>query len=338
MTSNSDNGHTREYWAQQAADALIDDLQANGGVGTTAAQREPRPTPRRRDAVLGHAATVVSSLGANNAAGTEALITATGSGNTPFKTGMATGAADLTANKRMTDTCPVCRSSSDALPVGWAGLNPDGTSTTNPPWANTSGSQRPTLADGTAFLAAADQIFSIAVGTPGVGSGSSLVDTALMQALAKPNDANHYRNIVDSSGLPAFFANIFSTIACTGTLQIPKTVSDGTNFPGGTFGFSVDCGAAGWFTPTIDVAAGGATGSTTVSGIADAASCTVSETLTPSAGSGWSWGTATYATNPVAVVSGKTAQLTVANCADLQLCPAPLEHQVGDRDGLQQGR
>ena len=36
MTSNSDNSHTREYWAQQAADALINDLQANGGVGTTA--------------------------------------------------------------------------------------------------------------------------------------------------------------------------------------------------------------------------------------------------------------------------------------------------------------
>jgi len=38
------------------------------------------------------------------------------------------------------------------------------------------------VTDGTNFRAAADQIFSIAVGTAGVGSGSNLVDTALMQA------------------------------------------------------------------------------------------------------------------------------------------------------------
>ncbi len=211
MTSNSNNGHTREYWAQQAAFTLIDALQANGGVGTGAATSSGG---RHRVGVTqfsGTTASVVSALASHDAAGTKPLITSTGNGNTPFKTGMSTGAADLTSHARGTDfgltVQHVIVFLSDGRP------NPDGSSSNNPPWANTGGSQRPTQSDGNTFRGSADQVFSIAVGSGG-GSGSNLVDLALMQALAKPNDSAHYTNIVDSSRLPAFFASVFQTIAC----------------------------------------------------------------------------------------------------------------------------
>ena len=313
MTSNSDNGQTRAYWAKQAADALIDDLDANGGVGTTS-----DPTSgRHRVGVTqfsGTTATVVSSLGANNAAGTEALITATGNGNTPFKTGMATGAADLTANKRTTDSLSKLLVSHVIVFLSDGTPNPDSTTGTTPPWTDVTTSQRPTQADGTAFLAAADQIFSIAVGSG--GSGSNLVDTALMKALAKPSpDAVHYANIVDSSKLGDFFANIFTTIACpvSGSLEITTTASDGTDFPGGAFAFSVDCGTGGTYPATIDVAPGATTGNATVSGIAQGASCSVRQTSTPDAGLGWTWGTPVITGSPATIAAGQTAQVGVSD-------------------------
>jgi len=204
MTTNSDNGQTREYWAQQAADALIDALQANGGVGTGAASSVVGTLHRVGVTEFsGTTATVVSSLGANNAAATKSLITVTGSGGTPFKTGMATGAADLTSHRRGSDFGLLVRHVIVFLSDGRP--NPDSTTGTTPPWTDVTTSQRPTQDDGAAFLAAADQVFSVAVGSG--GNGSSQVDLALMQALAKPNDPNHYTNIVNSSGLPAFFAN-----------------------------------------------------------------------------------------------------------------------------------
>ena len=292
MTSNSNNGHTREYWAQQAAFTLIDRLQANGGVGTGAASSTTGT--RHRVGVTqfsGTTASVVSALASRDAAGTKALITSLGSGNTPFKLGMSTGAGDLTGHMRTTDfglaVQHIVIFLSDGRP------NPDGGSST----------QRPTASEILAFQNQADQVFSIAVGSG--GSGSNQVDLALMQSLAKPNDASHSRNIVDLSGLPAFFDTIFSTIACTGSPTITKTVTDGASFPGGQFDFSVACGTANLITASIALGAGATTGSTTVSGIVDGAFCTVSEKSTlPDAGASWTWGVPVYTGNPASIVAG----------------------------------
>ena len=226
MGSNSNAGHTREYWAQQAASQLVSDLDANGGVGTGAATSSGgrhrvglttfHGTINSPSGYPGY--TVASPLGSQNAAGTTTTINSlVASGNTPFKAGMAGGAADLTAHMRTTDfglpVTHVIVFISDGRP------NPDGPTSG---WGNGT-SQRPTQADATAFKGAAEQVFSIAIGSG--GSGASQVDLALMQALAKPNDAAHYANVVDSSKLPSLFSDIFNTIACKTTPSLSTQVS-----------------------------------------------------------------------------------------------------------------
>ncbi len=247
MTSNSNNGYTREYWAQQAADTLITDLQNNGGVGTTAnpAGGRHRVGVTTFNGTVGQpsgytGATVVSSLGTNNATSTEALVTATGSGNTPFKAGMAAGAADLTNNERSID-------SESGLPVTHVIVflsdgrpNPD--QGPNGTWATSTSGQRPTAAEGDAFKKPADAVYSIAIGQGG-GSGSNLVDLGLMQLLAKAPGS--YANVVDSSLLPTLFSKIFTEIACTANVTAVKSVSStsdqsgATAQPGDTLSYSI---------------------------------------------------------------------------------------------------
>jgi hypothetical protein len=197
MSSNSNGGHTRSYWAQSAVKGLIDQLDANGGVGTGAATSSGGRHRVGLTTYGGETATVASALGSHDAAGTKGLIPSGTAAGTPFKLAMSTAAADLAANERSTDFGMAVEHVLIVLSDGRP--NPD-------PAMRPSGSQI------ASFRAAADEVISIAIGSG--GSGPSEVDLGLMESLAKPDDASHYANVVDSSALPAMFAKIFQTIAC----------------------------------------------------------------------------------------------------------------------------
>lgn len=199
MTSNSSGGHTRLYWAEAAATQLVNQLDGNGGVGGASGLHHVGLTT-----FSGSSATPHPSLWTSDANTVNLAISGlVAGGTTPFKTGMATGAGDLTAHPQA-GAQHVIIFLSDGRP------NPDqgpsgsvATITTN--------NQRPTQAELDAFLASADKIYSIAIGPPSSGSSSNDVDTGLMQLLAK--GAATYYNI-NESGLPALFGNIFTQIAC----------------------------------------------------------------------------------------------------------------------------
>ncbi|HUO40119.1 MAG TPA: VWA domain-containing protein, partial [Mycobacterium sp.] len=216
--------HTRLYWAQQAADQLVDQLQANGGVGSGGIHEVGLTT------FSGTTSTVRLALGASDATTVKNAINATtASGNTPFKTGMATGAADLTAHKRTLvnglTVKHVIIFLSDGRP------NPDQSGRTGLVATNNS-SERPTQANLDSFRAAADSIYSIAIGSGG-GSGANLVDLGLMQLLAKSDGTSGgYYNVVDASLLPTLFSTIFQQIACTPSIAVSKTSDHATANPG----------------------------------------------------------------------------------------------------------
>lgn len=204
MGTNSNNGHTRAYWASAAIKQLIDDLDANGGVGTGAASSSGGRHRVGLTKYSGSTAVVLSALASHDAAGTEALVPGSASGSTPFKLGMAAGAADLTAHERSTDFGLTVRHVEIILSDGRPNPDPG---------------MRPSAGEIASFRSAADQVISIAIGSG--GSGASHVDLALMESLAKPDDASHYANIVDASGLPTFFAGLFETIACPTATPVP---------------------------------------------------------------------------------------------------------------------
>ena len=300
----------RAGWAKAAIDGLVADLGANGGIGTGPATSTGGRHRVGLTKYNGDTATVLSSLGSS----ATLAVPTSGSGNTPFKQGMAAGAADMTANDRTTDFGLEVRQVIIFLSDGR-------------PWPDTA-ARRPNATEIGAFQDAADEVFSIAIGFGG-STDATAVDLALMQLLdnpdtgAYPTPGAHYANVLSESDLSAFFASIFKTIACTGSLQIDKTITAGTNFPGGTFDFSVDCAPGGTFTASITLAAAATTGSTTVSGIADGASCTVSEkTPLPPAGAGYVWGTPVITGNPAVIVSGQTATVAVSNPRTFSSAPA----------------
>lgn len=100
-----------------------------------------------------------------------------------------------------------------------------------------------------------------------------------------------------------------------GSLQITKVVSGNlTDWAGGTFNFTVTCGAT--VTPaSISLAAGVATGSTTVGGLTAGASCTVAEIAAfPDPGAGHAWGAATYSPSATATIpAASTVGVTVTD-------------------------
>ena len=235
MTSNSSGSpaHTRLYWAQQAAIQLVNDLQANGGISATG----------HRVGVTTFSGTTSTSLGgwSSTAAQLATLINGISStGNTPLKTGMAQGAADLNANARNAVGGAVNREIiilSDGRP------NPD--QGPNGAVATTTTGQRPTQAQVDAFQNSADEVWSIAIGQG--GSGSNQVDLALMQLLAKPA-SGHYFNVVDASQLSALFTKIFKDIICPAHVTVSKAVDAQSAAPGDTLHYTItlanDGGAA----------------------------------------------------------------------------------------------
>jgi uncharacterized repeat protein (TIGR01451 family) len=225
MGDNESAGHSRMYWAQQAADQLVDSLDSTGGVGASGIHHVGVTR------FSGTTSTTPLSLGGSDAAAVKGAIDAlVANGNTPLKLGMATGAADMNANARNAVGGEVMRVIillTDGRP------NPDGP--TNGSYATNNGSQRPTAANADDFLGAADRVYSIAVGTG--GSGSSNVDLGLMQLLDKPD--GHYFNVVDASNLGDLFADIFTEISCPPHLVVSKAVDKDSANPGDTLNYTI---------------------------------------------------------------------------------------------------
>jgi uncharacterized repeat protein (TIGR01451 family) len=95
-----------------------------------------------------------------------------------------------------------------------------------------------------------------------------------------------------------------------GSLRITKDVEGGPANFSGDFDIHVDCGAAGDFDRTISFPE---PGSVTITGIDADAECTVTETDTPNAPTGFTWGAATFTGNPATIESGKTVTVGVVN-------------------------
>lgn len=197
MTANSNAGHTRLYWAQQAATQLVGDLDSHGGVGST--HHVGLTT------FSGNSGSVVRSLATAWTAGQiDSAINGVGSqANTPLKDGMSKGAGDL-SNHGRAGAQHIIVILSDGRPV------PDQTGRDGKVATDPNNSQRPDQNNLNAFLASADAIYSIAIGQG--GTGESAVDTGLMQLLAK--SPGSYAQVTDASKLPSLFSDIFTEIAC----------------------------------------------------------------------------------------------------------------------------
>lgn len=222
------DGQSRLGWAKDAANLLVTGLNDHGGVGGSGLHRVGLTTYGDRDNSDGIPSGVSRDLqlGTSDAAAVHAAINAysdsAGNGNTPFRYGMADGAANLLAGDRSeVDGVPVLQVLiflSDGRP------NPDNT--------GASGS-RPTLGDITGYLSSADQAYGIAIGPDGQGDPLSEPDLDLMHAISNP-DPDNFRHVVDAASLPDLFADIQDELLC-GDIHITKTpdpagpVDAGTN-------------------------------------------------------------------------------------------------------------
>lgn len=216
-------GSSRLDWAKEAANNLVDGLDANGGVGGSGLHQVGLSS-------YGGDVTRNLQLGSSGASAIHAAINGlSAAGNTPFRQGMADGVGNMSLGARdAVDGVAVLHVLiflSDGRP------NPDSLA----PGA------RPSAADITAYLAAADQAYGIAIGPAGQGGALSEPDLALMNAISNPPGASdglgdfsggNYRHVVDAASLPNLFASIQQELLC-GDIQISKTADpDGPVAPG----------------------------------------------------------------------------------------------------------
>lgn len=187
MVANRSAGQTRLYWAQAAANELLDSLAAARGSHQVALVRYSG------NVTDPDVATIVVPLTTDFTAVRAGIASLTGAGNTPLKQGMAKAQEALLAGMRARAT-HVHIILSDGRP--W----PDNSTT------------RPTAAEVLAFKDSADQDFAVVIGEGGAPGTANAVDTVLMQSLAKPNDTDHYLRVIDSSQLPDVFRQIAVTI------------------------------------------------------------------------------------------------------------------------------
>ena len=192
MNTGSPSRLTR---AKAAAIQLINDLDANGGVGTGGLHRVAVTTfgGTTAEALATPPDARWSSSAASLASGIGSITTSVG---TPLKAGVLAGALDLTTNSRPAPARHILVLISDGKP------NPAATET-------------PSAADVATYLGSADEAFSIGID----------LDTALMASLA--SDASHYFPLTAASQLPAAFAAIYQKIACP-SIGIEKTASPTT--------------------------------------------------------------------------------------------------------------
>lgn len=208
-------GQSRLGWAKDAANALIDGLDANGGVGAGGLHQVGLTTYGNRDNSDGSPAgfTRDLQLGGSNAAAVKAAINAysdsAGNGNTPFRFGMADAAANMLAGDRAqvdgVTVLQVLIFLSDGRP------NPD----------SLAPGSRPSAGDISAYLSSADQAYGIAIGPDGQGEPLSEPDLDLMHAISNP-DPDNFRHVVDAASLPNLFADIQDELLC-GDIGITKT-------------------------------------------------------------------------------------------------------------------
>ena len=162
------DGKTRLAWANDAANDLVDALQANGGVGGGGLHQVGLTT------YGGTTASVDLGLDTTSAAGVHAAIDnwdgLDGNGNTPLKTGMAAGAGDMAAGN--------ARDFVDGVAVTQVLIFlSDGRPNPDP-------AQRPNAGEIDAYLGAADEAISIRHRPDGQGEPSSEPDLDLMALLA----------------------------------------------------------------------------------------------------------------------------------------------------------
>ena len=225
--ATAEGAHTRSGWAKLAAKDLVDNFDANGGVGAAGIHQI---------GVSSFGGTTSSrniQLGTSNAAAIKAAIDGVGaSGGTPFKLGMAEGADNMLDGDRATHAGETVNQVTIFLSDG----NPDPDSYT------------PNGAEIASYLAASDTAYSVAIGPDGgnLGSGGTGVSYALMRQIAKPgyvNDGNPgaFRFVTSASGLPNLFEEIYEEIACpTGTIEVVKSLSPTSDL--GRFDLSINGG------------------------------------------------------------------------------------------------
>jgi hypothetical protein len=181
--------NTRLGWANDAANNLVSALDASGGVGAGGLHQVGVVT------YGAGGATTDLALGAASGVSVHAAIDVwdgfDGNGNTPLKRAMAAAVATMTSGGRSevegVSVMRVFILLSDGRP------NPD-------PGA------RPNAGDIGAYLGAADQTFSIAIGATGGDDPGREPDLALMQSLASPS--TNYTHTVDAASLPNLFSGM----------------------------------------------------------------------------------------------------------------------------------
>lgn len=230
-------GQSRLGWAKDAANALVTGLNDNGGVGAGGLHQVGLTTYGNRDQSDGIPAgfTRDLQLGSASAASVHAAIDAysdsAGNGNTPFRFGMADGADNmLDGDRAEVDGVPVLQVLiflSDGRP------NPD----------SLAPGSRPSAADITAYLAAADQAYGIAIGPDGQGEPLSEPDLDLMHAISNP-DPDNFRHVVDAASLPDLFADMQEELLC-GDIQVTKDASAEVVAPGGSVTYTYSISNAG---------------------------------------------------------------------------------------------
>jgi hypothetical protein len=217
-------GATRLSWAKDAATQLVNGLDANGGVGGSGLHQVGVTTYGNRDNSDGVPSgfTRDVQLDGSSAAAVIAAINAysdtAGTGNTPFRYGMADGADNMLDGDRASvngvSVTQVLIFLSDGRP------NPD----------SLAPGSRPSGAEIASYLAAADQAYGIAIGPDGQGDPLSEPDLDLMHDISNP-DPDNFRHVVDAASLPDLFAAIEDELLCP-DISIVKT-ADPTELPPG---------------------------------------------------------------------------------------------------------
>jgi hypothetical protein len=206
------DGKTRLGWANDAANNLVDALDANGGVGGASGLHHVGLTTYGGNITTG--VTRDLQLGASNAAAVHTAIDVwdgtDGSGNTPLQQGIADGADNMADGDRdFVDGVAVLQV---LILLSDGKANPNNTSATG---------ARPDAGEIAAYGAAADQTIGVAIGPEGQGDSVNSPDLPLMHELSNP-DPDNFFHVVNASDLPDLFDAIAEDLLC-GDIHIDKT-------------------------------------------------------------------------------------------------------------------
>ncbi len=236
------------------------------------------------------------------------------SGRTPTGEGINAGSGNTANNRSAPNVLFVVTDGSPNVPWSNANINTNYPSDPNGWLAGANDA----IAEANAARAAGWIVLSIYVGAPDSGLPfSSADDQTWVQTVMKRIGGGSYTSVANFNGLVDALLIASGCSVPPGSLEITKHVTGDTDgFAGGTFSFSAACGPAGTFTTSITLAAGVTTGKATIADIPANASCTVTETSKPPAGTDFQWKAAVVDPSPVTIESGKKAGVTVTNPRD----------------------